>query len=368
MISVLIYFAWSYFSLFCHEMGHFIVGYLVGVSPYLVKIGLGKNLFKVRLFKATFEFNCPPFGGITFPRNLSLDCTNIRLRLVLFTLGGVLANSILLLVLIRISLISIVLRDSLTHQNDFIIWITLLIGIEVYSLFRSLIPRYCKMNQEIRPNDAQIILLILKTNYQEEFTGLFQEYSQQYKSQLSRYTSNKEKLPKTFLANDKRTLNLFIKAQTKLHNEQAFEEAGKLFLEVLKFQKISDPEKVFILDNLACIVTVKGYKKYLNQADKWTQEAIELASHCQTLKGTRGAILIELGRYDEGKQLLLPLTEPGNEELDIAVSSCYLAKAEYFLGNIDKANAWLVNAKKIGNADANRVLKRIQQEINYSVR
>jgi predicted Zn-dependent protease len=112
---------------------------------------------------------------------------------------------------------------------------------------------------------------------------------------------------------------------------------------------------------------MNGYKEYLNEADKWSQEAIELASQSQTLKGTRGAILIELGRYDEGKQLLLPLTEPENEDLDIAVSSCYIAKAEYFLGNIDRVNAWLVKAKKIDNTSANSVLKRIQEEINYYV-
>jgi tetratricopeptide (TPR) repeat protein len=342
-------YAWTYFSIFCHEMGHFTFGKLAGMSPYLVTIGTGKKLLRLRLLNAVFEFRHFPYGGITHAYHLTFD--GMRLRYMFFLIGGVFTNFILLLLLINL----------LTIQNTLIIWVSIII--EVISLFNNLIPRELKIYEKNLHNDGKQIILALTTNYNKILKDVFEQYTKQ----LCRYKNTEEISPKTFLGNDVRTLQIFLEAETKLHTYHAFEEAVELFLEVLKFKNISNSEKAFILDALACIVAMNGYKEYLNEADKWSQEAIELASQSQTLKGTRGAILIELGRYDEGKQLLLPLTEPENEDLDIAVSSCYIAKAEYFLGNIDRVNAWLVKAKKIDNTSANSVLKRIQEEINYYV-
>lgn len=349
ILIILIIYAWTYFSICCHEMGHFTFAKLAGMSPYLVKIGIGYKPLKLQLFNAIFEFRILPYCGITHAYHLTLD--RIKLRFIFFASGGVFANFILLVVLINFFKI----------QGGLIIGI--LIIIEVILLLANLIPSEVKIYQENIQNDGKQIISALFTNYQKIFKDVLEEYNKQ----LYRYKNDKEILPKTFLRNDVRTLQIFIEAQTKLYTHHAFEEAVELFLELLNSPNISNPEKAFILDHLACIVAMNGYKKYLNDADKWSQEAIGLASQSKTLKGTRGAILIELGRYDEGKQLLLPLTEPENEPLDIAVSSCYIAKAEYFLGNIERVNEWLANAKKIGVADADKVLKRIQQEINYYV-
>ena len=347
-IALIIY-IWQYFSIFCHEMGHFIFGKLAGLSPYLVKIGTGYKLLKLELFNAIFEFRILPDSGLTYASFLTLD--RFKARLIFYTIGGLFANFILLALLLN----GLIIKDGL------IVWI--LIIMQVITLFCDIIPWDVKIDKKVLPNDGKKLILALTTNYQKILNDLIEEYNKQ----LYRYKNDKEVLPKTFLSNDVITLEIFIQAQTKAYSGRAFEEAVELFIEVLKFKNISNLEKAFILDNLACIVAMKGYKKYLNDADRWSQEAIRLASHSKTLKGTRGAILIELGRYDEGKKLLLPLTEPENEDMDIAVSSCYIAKAEYFLGNTDRVKDWLVNAKKFDIADANSVLKRIQEEINYYV-
>lgn len=339
---------WAYFSIFCHEMGHFIFGKLAGMSPYLVKVGVGYKLFKVRLFNTMFEFNCIPYGGMTYADILSVEW--IKLKYIFFLIGGSLINFILLVAAINI---------AQATENVLLI---VPICVEFMFLTFSLIPMGGKVNGIEQPNDGKQILLVIVTNYKNIFDSTFEEY----KKALFRYENNETDSAKTFLSNDIRILQIFIRAEEQL--EQGYvAEAVRLFLEVLDFERISDPEKAFVLDRLACIVAMQGYKKYLNDADKWSQEALRLASYSKTLKGTRGAILIELGRYDEGKQLLLPLIEAGNEALDIAISSCYIAKAEYFLGNIEKVNDWLANAKKMGGSDADKVLRRIQQEINYYV-
>ncbi|MCU0545227.1 MAG: site-2 protease family protein [Oscillatoriaceae cyanobacterium Prado104] len=348
-VIVLLY-SWLYFSIFCHEIGHFIFAKLAGMSPYLVNIGTGYKFLKLRLFKARFEFGILPSGGLTQARHLTLD--RMKLRVILFASGGAFANFILLLLLIKLLIIQ-------GDRADPIILIP--ICIEVLSLFGSLVPRKIIMYQQNLASDGQSILTALFTNYRQVYRDVFAAYNQQ----LYRYTNQPKILPKTFLDNDVKTVQIFIEACIKLYNYRDFEGAVELFGEVLKFKKISKPEKAFILDNLASFVVMQGgHKKHLKEADRWSQAAIKLASQSKTLKATRGAILIELGRHEEGKQLLLPSIEPENEALDIAVSSCYLAKAEYFLGNTEKVNEWLAHAKKINNPEANKVLKRIQKEIN----
>lgn len=348
LIAFFLIYIWVYLSIFFHEMGHFIFAKIAGMSPYLVKIGVGKKLFKIRIFNALFEFYCVPYGGMTYAEFFSLKW--IKLKLIFFLFGGSFVNFILLVTAINIAKVT---------ENVLLI---VPIYVEFIILSFNLITLRVKVNGIDHPNDGKQIILAIFTNYKKIFDNVFEEY----KKALLRYESNENKLAKNFLSNDIRILQRFIRAEEQL--EQGYvTEAIRRFLEILDFERISDLEKAFILDHLACIVTINGYKKYLNDADKWSQEALRLASYSKTLKGTRGAILIELGRYDEGKQWLLPLTEPDNEELDIAISSCYIAKAEYFLGNIDRANDWLVNAQKIDNIYANTVLKRIQQEINYSL-
>jgi hypothetical protein len=86
----------------------------------------------------------------------------------------------------------------------------------------------------------------------------------------------------------------------------------------------------------------------------------------QPSRGQWGVILIELGRYEEGKRMLFQLTEPDNDPLDIAISSCYLAKAEHRLGNNDQARNWLKLAEKAGDQvpELSEMFDRVKQELS----
>lgn len=346
MQYLLVIYAWLYFSLFCHEMGHFVFAKLGGMSPYLVQVGGGYKIAKFKVFNARFQFGIIPFGGLTHAYYLNFN--NIKAKVIFLSLGGAFANFVLLLFLLI----------SLRITND--LKLLVLIIIELLSLAFTLIPMEGQVYGQTQPNDGQQIILALFKDYNQIFKNLFEEY----RKALLKYETDERKLPNTFLGNDIRILNLFLRAQNEL-DQSNIDNSIQLFLEVLKYARITDTEKAFIFDYLACIVAINGHKQYLNDADYWSKEAIELASYSKTLKGTRGAILIELGRYDEGKQLLLPLTEPENDTIDIAISSCYIAKAEYFLGNIEEVEGWLRKAKEIGVSP--QVLERIEREINCFV-
>src|SRR5215475_1508004 len=91
-------FVWLYFSIFCHELGHFVCAKLVGMSPYLMKVGWGFRIFRKRFFGAQIEFRFLPFGGEThasFSTNWS-TFKDLKLKLIIYSIGGCLANSVLL--------------------------------------------------------------------------------------------------------------------------------------------------------------------------------------------------------------------------------------------------------------------------------
>jgi predicted Zn-dependent protease len=167
--------------------------------------------------------------------------------------------------------------------------------------------------------------------------------------------------------NDMRSLELLVKADIKL-NYQRFDEAIAVYNQLLKAENTSDAERVYILEMLGSIVINHRQMQYLTQADYWSQEAMKLAAHSKTIQGTRGAILIELGRHEEGKQTLLPLTEPGNDLIDIVVSSSYLARADHHLGNSEQAWKWLKQAEQVGlkDPDLSETLAGIEEELRES--
>ncbi|MBO0799825.1 MAG: hypothetical protein J2P31_13475, partial [Blastocatellia bacterium] len=136
--------------------------------------------------------------------------------------------------------------------------------------------------------------------------------------------------------NDKRSMELYLKADTEFFYGH-YEEVIDKFNQLLKSEYASEAERAHLLDILSSIVINAGQKQYLIEADGWSREAMRLAGYSKTVQGTRGAILIELGKYEEGKQLLLPLTDPANDWFDRMVSSYYLALADHRLGNREQA-------------------------------
>ena len=62
------------------------------------------------------------------------------------------------------------------------------------------------------------------------------------------------------------------------------------------------------------------------------EKAIELAPGSITLQGTKGSLLIELGRVDEGEALLQKVAAESESENDLAYCAHYLAVARLLKG------------------------------------
>jgi tetratricopeptide (TPR) repeat protein len=347
MVPILSLYVWLYFSTFCHELGHFVCAKLVGMSPQLMKVGRGFRIFRKSFFGAQLEIGILPDCGITYasyPHTGWSRLVDLKLKLIIFSIGGCLANSVLLLCLIAVFV-----------YTGFPICLYFIL-IEALMIIIALAPTDVLLYGTKIPRDGKKIFFILTQDNQRYFFA-------DHQKAITRIAGDRAE-PQILFKNDIRALELFVKAEIKLAYRR-FDEAIALLDQLLNPENASDAEKAYILDTLASIVINHGQKQYLAQADRWSQEALKLAGHSKTIQGTRGAILIELGQYEEGKQTLFPLTELDNDPLDIAISSAYLAKADHHLGNNEQAWKWLKQAEQVGEKvpSLSEMFASIKQEL-----
>jgi hypothetical protein len=361
MILILSLFVWSHFSTFCHELGHFVCAKLVGMTPHLVRVGSGLCIFRKSLFGAQFELRILPLDGWTFAYHPDTGWSKfeeLRPKLIIFIIGGCLAESVLLVCYITMLVY--------TSHSIFIF----IISLQSLSIIDNLLPKglrwpFLSSRSEMPfRTDGKKILLLLTEDYQRYF---FADYQADYQKEITRIAGDRAE-PQTLFKDNIRNLELFVKANTELVYRH-FDEAIALFSQLLNAENASNGERVYLLETLAAIVINDRQKQYLTQADGWSQEAMRLADHSRTIQGTRGAILIELGKYEEGKQLLFPLTEPDNDPHDIAISNYYLAQADHRLGNSEQAWRRFKQAEMVSQHDDDlyEITANIRQELRKSM-
>ncbi len=100
--------------------------------------------------------------------------------------------------------------------------------------------------------------------------------------------------------------------------------------------------RTFFLDLLCGLVVFQQRLEFLPDADMWSKQALSL-SDSPTLKGTRAAILFELGRTDEAEPLLQEVLAASRETIDQGLSHLYLALIAQRRGNSKQARrlAWI---------------------------
>jgi hypothetical protein len=87
--------------------------------------------------------------------------------------------------------------------------------------------------------------------------------------------------------------------------------------------------------------------------DEWSDRAMRLGPKIKTIVTSRGAVLVALGRYIEGKALLQRLVSiKGAPLLDAVLIRIYLARAEHALGNATAARRLIEQARAITRAEA----------------
>lgn len=178
-------------------------------------------------------------------------------------------------------------------------------------------------------------------------TGQLSQALQWYQKALSVYPED------TTILNDY--------ALTLLDSEQ-FEEARAMYNRIIEKQVLNAQIKAIVLNNLAYTDILIGEKALLEEADAASSQAFESCPWIPAIRGTRGMVLVELGRLDEGIRLLMDALGKNEELQNKALNTAYLAMAEARMGNIIRAEQYLETTSQF-DSDC-LLLKRAQDELS----
>ena len=102
--------------------------------------------------------------------------------------------------------------------------------------------------------------------------------------------------------------------------------------------------KLAALDSLACLPIMDNLKSFLPAADEFSRESLEIQPQNLTLKGTRGAILVELGRIDEAEPLLNEVYTTSEADHDQRISAFYLGLIAKARGDRNRARTFALQS------------------------
>ena len=128
-------------------------------------------------------------------------------------------------------------------------------------------------------------------------------------------------------------------------------------------REVSPGHRVRLLDALATEVLGNKQHALLPEADAWSQEALALEPDTITLKGTRGAVLVELGRPDEGEALLREVWSRSASEVDAAISAFYLGVAAKRRQDVRESRRWFRRAQDFAVFTGKWLSTRINEEL-----
>lgn len=320
-------------GIFAHEGGHALAAWLAGFRLKEIAIGQGKVLYSTHFGRVKIEIHAMPFGGKTsaYP-----EIYLRKLPDLFFTSGGILANALLLVGALFLwrsppSGFQHAIEGFTYAQAFLIIW--------------NLIPRDFTINGTTIPSDGSQLTYLL-----QEKDGNFTPLAQHHLRSLAEYT---DKDPITALsAASTRLMPLIRSLQHDVLDIQQHADVMQQLVIELDQGSCSPEERIMLLDTLVSEAVVRGNADARLSMDDWSARAMQSGAHIRTIRFSRAAVLIELGRFADGKALIETSTGPDDRSYDTLLNSIFLARAEAGLGNHKRANELLIQVDAQLAADA----------------
>jgi hypothetical protein len=331
-----------------HEFGHMACAALLSFPIRLVSIGRGPLLWCCRIGETQFELHAVPLSGcvLLYPQLVIRKFSSL-----LFLFGGVLGNAAV------IALVAVVDEARLVLAwRDYLGPIVL---VQCYMIIANLVPFWTNVRGvRIGSDGLQLLLTALGPWRGPTQAGLI------YAARLDGYGGAKRTPPRA-------TARLIYQLIRSDHWTDA--EARRDYEDALQRElgrrTLSREETMLVLDGLLTSALMHRSPQLRAHLDAWSEQALQLGPDIATLRGTRGAVLVELGRYEEGKALLAPLasSQPGSA-FDAFMISVSLARAEHGIGNVAAARAFAAAARENVSAvpGAAFMLSRLDAELAAS--
>jgi Peptidase family M50 len=316
-----------------HEGGHYFFAWAVGIPVRRVLIGSGPIVLSHQFGDTSVELKLFPFGGgVLFYPDLLIR----KYRWALVLIGGVFGN---ILVLGLPEIVSAIIPPGEIRDLAF----GGFVASRVFIIFANLLPlRISVEGVRVASDGLALLSLLLLPRAGLTESGTF------YAATLAPYCGGRE--PRVTAAPASLRICYQISRADRSINEDVRREVTTALLGELERGSLMREEELLVLDLLITDALLHGDPQLRPRLDEWSQRALEMAPEIATLRGSRGAALVELGRPAEGKALLESVLAAEPTSFDALLSHIFLARAEHALGNLAAARHIAARARAISDA------------------
>ena len=305
----------------------------VGLDVHEVRLGAGPNLALWRAGDVEIWLNAHPFVGAAA---LSARSSRlVRARAALALIIGPAANLALLFAMLQVVPEPFAIRTA----GGFA-WAELLLWAAMLVVFTSVLPlpgsvAWQLKHIALRAVQAREDYVAARYLFPSERARRARDYDRA----LEYVDTGLRALPNQLALENSRAL---------LHLDRGDNEAARAgFLKLLERDDVQPILRALLKNNVAWVDLMIGNPDSLSEADRYSDEALKAWPHMPHFKGTRGAVLIELGRVEDGIKLVKESLGFHTEAAARASMYCWLAIAADRLGRIDEAKKHVQTAREI---------------------
>jgi hypothetical protein len=339
-----------------HESGHLLCARICSIPVGQFGIGSGPVVLRRRVGGAQLVLRLVPVGGLVMPA--VLPDPQKRWTMAFFFVGGVLGNiaAIGAVIALHVAGAAPVVLYNEAGMPLIVAQAGILVGTQLFFIILSLIPHRASLDGRPMASDGLQLLRLLSGGFH-------------YAIVLEPYRHSATRLSMTSPASS-RIANQLARADRRT-SEDARREVWAALRRELVEGGLPAEEEMLVLDALVTDGLIFADPTVRPELDQWSLRALQLGPKVKTLIGSRGAVLVELGRYQEGKQLLETVAFSSDAApFDALMSQVFLARAAHALGDaalandlMTKARSAVTNPGAIGPAVMG-VIERAEKEIH----
>jgi len=126
-----------------------------------------------------------------------------------------------------------------------------------------------------------------------------------------------------------------------------YEKARECFIKLLHRDSKEPLMRPLMQNNIAYTNVLLGGDELLKEADEFSQAAMTAMSWMPAVRGTRGTVLVAMGRIEEALPMLHDAMMKAVSPSHKASNACIISIAEARRGNLELARNYLEEARKL---------------------
>ncbi len=342
MFNLFLFQLFAALSILPHELGHAWMARLLGMKVFRILLGSGPILRTFRLFGFECELRSLPTGGLVIAGHP--DIPGMRLKEFAFITAGLLANAFLIAAiwpLLDVPLLWSVQQLKESWQPTLVFFYA-----NVVVLASNLWPRNIGTDLGALPSDGRRLFKIslLSRQDRELAHATYFRLEAAHCYEQGRLGAARDWVREGLTTYpDSYELSIWDEFTSLVAGD--YQSARTRYIKLLEICKENAGPRALALNCIAYADVLIGNPELLTEADSYSHEAMKAHGWHPDIRGTRGAVLVALGDFDEGLPMLHESLAMATTVDDKAQNACLIAEAEFRRGNRDTARQYLKQAQ-----------------------